>query len=171
MIAITLAIAATVLAALLSMADGALMATHVSPEHAGDSDTDRNRREREHRALATGRVLLYLTAGAGLAQFFTFAAYPLLPRTILQIIVALLIVAITESASRVIGQVHAPAVTRRIRPITWAATVALAPAVALGARLERLLESAMPQRPDDDEEREASAEQFREGVAAEADIS
>ncbi len=131
MIAITLAIAATVLAALLSMADGALMATHVSPEHAGDSDADRNRREREHRALATGRVLLYLTAGAGLAQFFTFAAYPLLPRTILQVIVALLIVAITESASRVIGQVHAPAVTRRIRPIAWAATVALAPAVAL----------------------------------------
>ena len=171
MIALTLSIAATILAALLSMADGALLATHVSPEHAGDSATVRNRREREHRALSTGRVLLYLTAGAGVAQFFNFASYPLLPRTLLQIIVALLIVAITESASRVIGQVHAPAVSRRIWPVSRAATIALTPAVALGAWLERLLNSAMPQRPNDEEEREASAEQFREVVAAEADIS
>jgi putative hemolysin len=171
MIAITLAIAATVLAALLSMADGALLATHASPEHAADSAADRTRREREHRALAMGRVLLYLTAGAAIAQFFNLAAYPLLPRTLLQIIVALFIVAITESASRVIGQVHAPAVMRSVRPVTWAATVALRPAVALGARLERFLNVAMPPRLDDEEDREASAEQFREVVAAEADIS
>jgi CBS domain containing-hemolysin-like protein len=171
MIAITLAIAATVLAALLSMADGALLATHASPEHAADSAADRTRREREHRALAMGRVLLYLTAGAAIAQFFNLAAYPLLPRTLLQIIVALFIVAITESASRVIGQVHAPAVMRSVRPVTWAATVALRPAVALGARLERFLNVAMPPRLEDEEDREASAEQFREVVAAEADIS
>ena len=92
MIAITLAMTATVLAALLSMADGALLATHASPEHAADSAADRTRREREHRALAMGRVLLYLTAGAAIAQFFNLAAYPLLPRTLLQIIVALFIV-------------------------------------------------------------------------------
>jgi CBS domain containing-hemolysin-like protein len=118
-----------------------------------------------------GRVLLYLSAGAAIAQFFNFAAYPLLPRTLLQIIVALLIVAITESASRVIGQVHAPAVMRSVRPVTWAATVALRPAVALGARLERLLNVAMPPRLEDEDDREASEEQFREVVAAEADIS
>src|SRR4051812_38385319 len=104
MIAITLAVAATILAGLLSMADGALLATHASPEHAADSDIERNRREREHRALAMGRVLLYLTAGASIAQFYNFAAYQLWPRTLLEILVALLIVAITESASRVLGQ-------------------------------------------------------------------
>ena len=169
--AIGLAIAATLLAALLSMADGALLATHTSPEHAADSDSDRYRREREHRALAMGRVLLYLSAGAATAQFFNFAAYPLLPRTLLQIIVALIVVAITESASRAIGQVYADEVVRGVRPVTWAATFALTPAVALGTRFERLLNVAMPQRPDDDEDREATAEQFREVVAAEADIS
>jgi putative hemolysin len=171
MIAVTLAIAGAVLAALLSMADGALLATHASPEHASDSDAVRYRREREHRALAMGRVLLYLTVGAAIAQFFNFAAYPLLTRTLLQIIVALVIVAITESASRAIGQVYAAAVMRHVRPVTWAATVALTPAVALGTRLERLLNVAMPPQVHDEEDREASAEQFREVVAAEADIS
>jgi len=165
-----IAIGATLLAALLSMADGALLATHTSPEHAADSHADRNRREREHRALAMGRVLLYLSAGAALAQIFNFASYPLLPRTSLQTLVALLVVAITESASRVIGQVHAPAVMRRVRPVTWAATVALTPAVALGTRLERLMNVAMPPHQDEDD-REASVEQFREVVAAEAEIS
>jgi CBS domain containing-hemolysin-like protein len=171
MIAIALAVAATVLGALLSMADGALLATHASPEHAGDSNVDRNRREREHRALAMGRVLVYLTAGAGFAQFLNFASYPLLSRTIFQILVALVIVAITESAGRAIGQAHASAIMRTVRPVTWVATVALRPAVALGAQLERLLNVAMPPRVEDEEDREASAEQFREVVAAEADIS
>jgi putative hemolysin len=45
------------------------------------------------------------------------------------------------------------------------------PAVALGGQLERLLDAAMPPHQEDEEDREASAEQFREVVAAEADIS
>jgi putative hemolysin len=171
MIAIIVAVAATLLAAVLSMADGALLATHTSQEHAWDSDADRNRREREHRALAMARVLLYLAAGASIAQFFNFAAYQLLPRTILQVVVALAIVAVTESASRAIGQAYAPAVNRTIGPVTWFATLALTPAVALGTRLERLLNALMPPHPDHDEDREATAEQFREVVASEADVS
>ena len=171
MTAIILAVSATALAAVLSMADGALLATHTSPEHAWDSDADRNRREREHRALAMGRVLLYLTAGASIAQFFSFAAYPLVLRTIIQILVALAIVALAESASRAIGQIYAPAVIRTVGPVTWLATMALTPAVSLGTRLERLLNFLLPPHPDHDEDREATAEQFREVVASEADVS
>jgi putative hemolysin len=171
MMAIALAVASAILAAVLSIADGALLATHTSPEHATDSESERYRREREHRALAMGRVLLYLAAGAALAQFFNFAAYPALPRTLLQVIVALLIVMITESASRAIGQEYASSVMRGVRPIMWAATVALMPAVAMGTRLERFLNLALPPQAHDEEDREATAEQFREVVAAEADIS
>ena len=171
MIALVLSIGATALAAVLSMADGALLATHTSPEHASDSDLDRDRREREHRALAMGRVLLYLVAGAAIAQLFTFASYPLMQRTAIQIIVSLLIVAITESASRAIGQVHAGVVIRRVRPVSRAATFALVPLVALGEYFERVVNIAMPPHVDDAEDREATAEQFREVVAAEAEIS
>jgi magnesium and cobalt exporter, CNNM family len=118
-----------------------------------------------------GRVLLYLTAGAAIAQLFTLSSYSLLPRTGAQILVALAVVAITESASRAIGQVHAPAVLRHVRPISRAATLALTPAVAFGEKLERLLNIAMPPHVIDDDDREATAEQFREVVAAEAEIS
>src|SRR3954466_15315750 len=100
MIPVIVAIVATGLAALLSMADGALLATHTSPEHAWDSDADRNRREREHRALAMGRVLLYLVGGAALAHSLDFGAYPVLYRTLIQIAIALGLSALTESIPR-----------------------------------------------------------------------
>jgi CBS domain containing-hemolysin-like protein len=153
------------------MADGALLAGHTSPDHAADSAVERQRREREHRALAMGRVLLYLTAGAAVAQYFNFGRFMLLPRTILQLLVALVIVAIAESASRAVGQAHAQPVMRRIRPFSWAAIMALRPAVALGTLLERALNVAMPPQEQGEGDRETTAEQFREVVAAEAEIS
>lgn len=171
MIPILVAIVTTGLAALLSMADGALLATHTSPEHAWDSDADRNRREREHRALAMARVLLYLAAGAAIAQLADFASYGFAVRTILQIAVALVVVAVTESASRSIGQANATRVDVFVAPATATATFALTPAVALGVRLERLLYSLLPPHPEHDENREATAEQFREVVASEAEVS
>jgi putative hemolysin len=171
MISLTIAIVAAVLAGVLSMADGALLAIHTSPEHVGDADIDRNRREREHRALAMGRVILYLTAGAFVAQYFHFASQPIWLRAVLVLLMALGIVALTESASRAIGQARARNVIRSVRPITWVATFALTPAVAFGARLDRLLYSLLPVNPDHDEDREASEEQFREVVASEAEVS
>jgi CBS domain containing-hemolysin-like protein len=47
----------------------------------------------------------------------------------------------------------------------------MAPAASLGATLERLLLVVIPPVAANDEERETSAEQFREVVAAEADVS
>src|SRR3954471_7834056 len=107
MIPVLVAIFATGLAALLSMADGALLATHTSPEHAYDSDVVRNRREREHRALAMGRVLLYLAAGAAIARVFEIGLYAFAIRISLEIGIALVVAAATESAARAIGQSNA----------------------------------------------------------------
>jgi CBS domain containing-hemolysin-like protein len=171
MIAVVVAILATALAALLSMADGALLATHTSPEHAWDSDADRNRREREHRALAMGRVILYLAAGVAIAQVFELSAYSLGGRTLLQIGIALVVAAVTESAARAIGQANAMGLAGVVTPVTSVATFALSPAVALGARLERLLHFILPRHPELDEAREATAEQFREVVASEAEVT
>jgi CBS domain containing-hemolysin-like protein len=171
MIAVIVAIVATALAALLSMADGALLATHTSPEHAWDSDAERNRREREHRALAMGRVILYLAAGAAIAQVFTLASYALGYRTLVQIGIALVVAAATESAARAIGQGMATSLDGIVGPVTTTATVALSPAVALGTRLERLLHVILPPHPELDEDREATAEQFREVVASEAEVT
>jgi CBS domain containing-hemolysin-like protein len=171
MIAVLVAIVATALAALLSMADGALLATHTSPEHAWDSDADRNRREREHRALAMGRVILYLAAGAAVAQLFELSLYSLGVRTLLEIGIALVVAAATESAARAIGQGNASGLASVVAPVTSVATFALSPAVALGARLERLLHFILPPHAELDEAREATAEQFREVVASEAEVT
>ncbi|HET9426457.1 MAG TPA: hemolysin family protein [Gemmatimonadaceae bacterium] len=171
MITVIVAIATTGLAALFSMADGALLATHTSPEHAWDSDADRNRREREHRALAMARVVLYLAAGAAIAQLFSFASYGVVPRTAIMVAVALVVVAVTESASRAIGQANATKVNIVAAPATAIATFALTPAVALGTRLEKLLHVILPIPPQDEDRREATAEQFREVVASEAEVS
>ena len=171
MIAVLIAVVATGLAAMLSMADGALLATHTAPEHAWDSDADRNRREREHRALAMGRVVLYLAAGAAIAQVFELAEYSLGVRTALQIGIALVVSAATESAARAIGQRNADTLDTVLRPVMKVATLALTPAVALGTRLERLLHFILPPHPEMDEAREATAEQFREVVASEAEVT
>ena len=171
MMAVLIALIATGLAALLSMADGALLATHTSPEHAWDSDADRNRREREHRALAMGRVILYLAAGAAIARVFDLGEYGVMARTLVQIAVALVVAAVTESAARALGQGNAQSLDTVLSPVTNLATFALTPAVALGVRLERLLHFIIPPHPELDESREATAEQFREVVASEAEVT
>lgn len=171
MISMLVAVVSTGLASLLSMADGALLATHTSPEHAWDSDADRNRREREHRALAMGRVILYLAAGAAISHLFDLGRYHVLTRVMVQLGVALVVVAVTESASRSIGQANATRVNSVVAPATAVVTFMLTPFVALGTRLERLLHVILPPHPEYDETREATAEQFREVVASEAEVS
>jgi CBS domain containing-hemolysin-like protein len=171
MIPLVIACVTTVLAGLLSMADGALLAMHTSPEHAWDSDANRNRREREHRALSMARVLLYLMAGAAIAVLFEFASLGILARTVLQIAIALVIVAATESVARALGQANATRVNVIAAPVTTTAAVALSPAVILGARLERFLLYLLPLPVSDEDQREATAEQFREVVASEAEVS
>jgi len=90
---------------------------------------------------------------------------------LIEIGIALVVAAATESAARAIGQGNVAALDRVIGPITSFATIALSPAVALGIRLEKLLHSILPPHPEMDESREATAEQFREVVASEAEVT
>jgi CBS domain containing-hemolysin-like protein len=127
-------------------------------------------RERVHRSLAFARVLALLTAGALVAS----AA----PRDTAEpgaelwaVAGGLLVVLLTETVARALGDVAGVRLLTTLRPLVGAVRTLLAPAAALSVRADALLLRLFPQPPPDEEDREATAEQFRQVVAAEADVS
>jgi CBS domain containing-hemolysin-like protein len=83
----------------------------------------------------------------------------------------LLVVIVAEGAGCELGYARAGETLVKLAPAIGLVRVLLAPAVALGAALERTLLALIPRAPDNEEERESSAERFLEVVAAEADVS
>ena len=165
-----LSIAATITATVLAIADSALLAFHAS-EASAPSDAAFAERERLHRALSMGRVLAYITAGAALALSLQLASMPLMPRIGVIAVVAIVVCTIAEGMARAIGYANPATTYARLTPIAKAVAAVLSPAVALGAAIERAFNAIIPPTPANEEERETSAEQFREVVAAEADVS
>ncbi len=163
-------IIAVACATVFATADSALLAFHASDSSAA-SEHARGDRERLHRALSVGRVLAYVTAGASLAQALGLGGMPLFTQGLLTAVGALVVCVVAEGVGRALGYAS-PAVTHaRLRPITSTVAVVLSPVVALGAAIDRGLHAVIPPAPANAGERETSAEQFREVVAAEADVS
>jgi CBS domain containing-hemolysin-like protein len=128
-------------------------------------------RERKHRALSMARVLAYITAGAALAQALHLSAMPVATRIVAMIAAAVLGCVLTEGVGRAVGYANPAMMFARLQPvIEWVARV-LRPAVSLGTGIERALHLVIPPTEPDEEERETHAEQFREVVAAEAEVS
>jgi CBS domain containing-hemolysin-like protein len=169
LIAWTVGIVAALLATLLSVADSALLAFHAS-EAAAPSSGEFIDRERQHRALSMGRVVSYLAAGAAFAQALHIGAMALAPRMLTAVLVTVVICTIAEGVGRAIGYVDSHRMHRRLSGVTQTVATILRPAVALGATIDRALQAVIPQ-PNQEETRESSTEQFREVVAAEADVS
>jgi CBS domain containing-hemolysin-like protein len=165
-----LAGAATILATVLATADSALLAFHAS-DTATTSTDDFASRERSHRALSMGRVLAYITAGAAAAEALPFADMSGGARTLSAAAVAIAICTIAEGIGRAIGYSNPALMQQRLAGVTEAAAVLLSPAVALGGAIERALHAIIPPPALDEAERETSAEQFAEVVAAEAEVS
>ncbi len=160
---------ASVVATLLATTDSALLAFHASdasPTNAAFAD-----RERLHRALSMGRVIAYIAAGAALAQGMNLAALSMAPRIVLAAIASILICTISEGMARAIGYANPASTYTRFAGVARAVAIILSPPVALGAAIERTLHALIPPVPANADERETSAEQFREVVAAEADVS
>ncbi len=170
-VAAVIAVTAVVAAGVLATADGALLTTHTSPDHAADPKAVRNERERTHRALAMARVIAYLAAGAALAQLGYVQSLNPLARLSSEVVVAIAIVAVTEGAGRAIAQARPAESVAALRPFTALVIRVLSPLATLGASIERVIQAVLPTVPDDDEQRETSTDQFREVVAAEAEIS
>ena len=161
---------AAVVATLLATADSALLAFHAS-ESPTASEQAFAERERLHRALSMGRVLAYVAAGAALAQSLHLASMTVIPRIAVTMTAALIVCTFAEGAGRAMGYATPGPTYARLLPMTHAVGAALGPAVALGAAIDRAINVIIPPTPSNATERENSAEQFREVVAAEADVS
>jgi putative hemolysin len=163
-------VTAVVVAFLLSTADSALLAFHAS-EASASGQAALADRERRHRALSMGRVLAYVAAGAALAQAIELRFVAFVPRAIIVILASAVACLLTEGISRAVGYAKPTAVHGRLAPVGEFVATLLGPAVSLGAAIDRTLHLIIPPPAPDEEERETSAEQFREVVAAEAEVS
>ncbi|MGH7679248.1 MAG: hemolysin family protein [Gemmatimonadaceae bacterium] len=153
-------------AALLAAADGALLTTgHSAPTPLiGDP-------ERAHRALALGRVLAHLMTGTAIALAVSRLA--LRPATGLALAVGLLLLNVTfvEGVARLAGFARGMSMLHRLAPVVAVADLLFLPLSWFGQAVEGVLSRAMPPADESSTQREAEAEQFREVVAAEADVS
>jgi putative hemolysin len=163
-------VVAVVAAALLATADSALLAFHALEPSAASNAAFADR-ERGHRALSMGRVLAYVAAGAALAQALRVGSRDVGPRMALVAIIAVVVCTIAECVGRAVGYADPSSMHRRLQPVITAVGTLLSPAVALGAALERALHAIIPMSDTAEDDRETSTEQFREVVAAEADVS
>jgi CBS domain containing-hemolysin-like protein len=170
--ALALTVLMSAIAALCAAADGALLS--LDPERGRLPDSARElaaRRERAHRALAFGRVAAHLAAGASLAAAFEVVARPPGEGALVALIGAAVAVFLSESLARSAGDDLGARAASALLPVIATAERVLAPVIHAGLAIERGLDRLLPRRPPAEEERDATAEQFREIVAAEADVS
>lgn len=169
---IALALGAALVAALCAFADGALLG--IDDEEPPSDPRLREllaRRERAHRALAFGRILAQLVAGALtsvalLSSQWVPAAY-LTPVVVLLGVVVLIL---AEVSARAAGDAAGLSGLSSVVSFVGFVEAILSPFVAFGAWLERMLETILPPPPPDDEDREDAVERFREVVAAETEV-
>lgn len=170
-IAIVIALAASALAAAFAAADGAMLA--IDPATSTISPPLRSlvdRRERSHRALAFARVLVHLVAGGAVATALRFSDRSLGVSLAIAIPVAIVAVLVSESIARSIGDATPVQTLTRLMPVVRGVERVLAPVVLMGEWLDNILQSFIPRTPVE-EDREATTEQFRQIVAAEADVT
>jgi len=154
------------MAIILATADGALLATgHAAPRRIIAEP------ERAHRALSMGRVLAHLVTGTALA--LTAAGISPVDRIAIPIAIVLLLLHVTlvEGAARAGGYARGMAAVDRLAPIIYVVDLLFVPVTWVGGAVERLLSRALPPADESSVQREEGAEQFREVVAAEADVS
>jgi CBS domain containing-hemolysin-like protein len=172
-LSLVLAAGAVLLAGLAAAADGALQGGDPEPEPAPPVVGQLRKRERAHRALALTRVLAHLVAGAAVVHWLTLQPRGGFVGTVLAIAAALVIAIIVEGICRSIGFVTAPRIAVTLAPMIDALDVLLWPVLRVGVALDRLFERILPAPSLEEraEQREEATEQFRQVVAAEADVS
>lgn len=159
-----------VLATLCATADGALLSLDPDDRLPPPIAELRSRRERIHRALAFARVLGQLGAGIGVALLlYRFPASGWLTAVVI-VFTAFLIVGLSESIARSVGDTRAVEAASRLSRFVVAVEGVLSPVVVLGEAIDRGLNSLLPRAQQDEEDREAIAEQFKAVVAAEAEV-
>jgi len=171
--ALAVAAGSVVLAALAAAADGALLGGDPDPEPAPSVVGDLRRRELAHRALALARVLTHLAAGAALARGFDLTREDGVRGAIAMLAAALVTVMFVEGFARSVGFVTAPRFAVQLAPLVRVIELVLAPVLRAGIALDNLFERFLPPPTTAEraEQLEEAAEQFRQVVTAEADVS
>jgi CBS domain containing-hemolysin-like protein len=159
-------------AALCAFADGALLA--VDEDAPPPTPAIREliaRRESAHRALAFGRIVTLLLAGVFSASALVSAGLPAAEAGALVFVAGVLIVVISESVARTVGDSHGADAVESfawfIRGVEWT----MHPLLVFGTWCDALFVRLIPPAPPDEDDREATLEQFREVVEAEADVT
>ncbi len=165
------ALAAAALAALCAAADGAMLSLDPDDALSPPLVALHARRERAHRALAFARVLGHLGAGIGTAVVAASWTRSTLAWMATTIAAAVLLVGLAESVARSAGDTIGAPAAERLLPFIRALESLLAPVVVLGEIIDRGLHLLLPPPERAEEEREATARQFKAVVAAEADVS
>ncbi|MEK7401277.1 MAG: hemolysin family protein [Gemmatimonadota bacterium] len=160
------ALASFLLAALLAAVDGALMGAGQAATRQTLGDP-----ERTHRALSISRLLAHLVTGTAIA----LGVRALAPGPVMAVglagLLVLVHVSLVEGAARGAGYARGNAVVAGLAPSAVVVDLMLRPVTALGGVIESLLGRAMPPADDTSVPPTEGATQFREVVAAEADVS
>lgn len=158
---------AIAIAALLATADGALRATS---QH-GSSHQFVPDPERAGRAMTLARMIAHLMIGTGVAIVALRIVHSGWIAVILIAIALLLTVMLVEGRARSAGFARDLGSAPALPPVLRVTDVVLLPLTTLSGTVERALALLMPPADDTAVQRDAEAEQFREVVTAEADIT
>jgi putative hemolysin len=179
-----MALVGAVIAAVAAVADGALLSdapTIDTPARDGllramEASNNANghalpKRERQHRALAVLRLLGHGLAGGSVAIALDLGDRTTPSAIITLILTGLITVSISESIARAVGDALGERAKGSLAGVTSLSEHVMSPLVYLGEALDRLVARAVPDSEDDMDRREEAAEQFREVVSAESDVS
>jgi CBS domain containing-hemolysin-like protein len=171
--ALVLAAISVALATLAAAADGALLGGDLEPEASPSVVGVLRYRERAHRALALARVLAHLVTGAALARALGITPADGWRGALTALVAALIVVIVVEGIGRSLGFATAPRFALTFAPLVRALELILSPVLRAGVVLDQLFERLMPAPTIEEraEQREEATEQFRQVVAAEADVS
>lgn len=165
------AVGATVLAALCAYADSALLGLDEDePPSTPAIAALLARRESAHRALAFGRILAQLLAGAATVMAVLSSGW-VPARYLAPVVVAfgVVLVVLSEVAAREAGDAAGASGLGPLLGLVGAVEVACTPVVAFGRWGDRFLDAVLPPSRDDEERRDDAVERFRAVVAAEAE--
>jgi putative hemolysin len=171
--AFAVAFGSVLLAALAAAADGALLGGDPDPEPAPPVVGILRRREHAHRALALTRVITHLAAGAAMARLLDLQRTDGVRAALAMLASALVIVMLVEGICRSLGFTTAPRFAVAFSPLVRVLEFVLSPVLRAGVALDTLFERFLPPPSIEEraEQREEATEQFRQVVAAEADVS
>ena len=128
--------------------------------------------ETEHRRRALGfvRLLAHLCVGFMLGLLLRDAGAAT-SRTLLAVLAGIVVVLLAETAARTWGSGRGAPLLRALAPVVRPLELLISPVTAVAVAVDRRLTASLPTPRAEDLEREAVAAQFRQVVAAEADVT